>query len=393
MISAKVKVGIVSPSVEHRQLLSSQVDATRLAEVIMEVDHYFPQKGNWSTRQVVEMQPDIILIDLEDLEAAIETLETLHSVLPTSWLVVSSERDQPQLIIQAMRAGAREFLAQPIDPKNLVQTVERYIAERQRNGNRKKAGKIYCVMAAKGGTGATTVAINLAAAVATQKTTAVALIDLHHPIGDVAAYLDVRSEFTAFDALAASSRLDNVLLQTYMKDCHGFAVLPGLKEFPPCQMPGVDALATIFEVASQVYTHTFIDLPVSFDEEHLRVVTDSSEAIVLVLTPEFPAIWRTNCLLQFLVKSVDARKLRLVVNRLRSGTSQISNREIEKALNRHIFWKLPDDYRPSTEAVRLGKPLVSINHSRLGRSYTELAYRLTGTPGPKKRRGLFGLRS
>lgn len=392
MISEKIKVGVVAPLLETRKLLSNQVSATGLADVIMEVDQYCLRKGNGSTRRFVEVQPDIILVDMEDLEAAIQTLETLHLALPKSWLMVSSEKDEPQLIIQAMRAGAREFLAQPIAPQNFVQTLERYLAESQRNGERKKAGKIYCVMAAKGGTGATTVAINLAAVVATEKKNAVALIDLHCPIGDVAAYLDLKSEFTAYDLLAESSRLDTVLLQTYMKDCHGFAVLPGLKEFLPGQVPGVDALATTLEVITQVYTHAFVDLPASFDEEHLRVATDMSEAIVLVLTPEFPSIWRTNRLVRFLMKSVNTQKLRLVVNRFGSRTYPISNSKIERALSRNIFWKLPNDYSPTTEAIRLGKPLVSINHSRLGRSYQELAYRLTGTPVPKKRRGLFGLR-
>ena len=389
MISEKVKVGVIAPSLETRKLLSNQVSVTGLADVITEVDQYF-RKGNGLTRRFFEMQPDIILVDMEDPEAATQTLETLHLALPKSWLVVSSEKNEPQLIIQAMRAGAREFLPQPIAPENLVQTLKRYIAERQHNGKRKKAGKIYCVMAAKGGTGATTVAINLAAVVATEKKNAVALIDLHCPIGDVAAYLDVKSAFTAFDAFAESSRLDEVLLQTYVKDCHGFAVLPGLKDFLPGQMPGADALATTLEVITQVYTHAFVDLPVSFDEELLEVATEMSEAIVVVLTPEFPAIWRTNRLLSFLRKSVNPQKLRLVVNRFGSRTYPISNSNIEKALSRNIFWKLPNDYSPSIEAVRLGKPLVSINHSRLGRSYQELAYRLTGTPVPKKRRGLFG---
>ena len=389
MISEKVKVGVIAPSLETRKLLSNQVSVTGLADVITEVDQYF-RKENGLTRRFFEMQPDIILVDMEDPEAATQTLETLHLALPKSWLVVSSEKNEPQLIIQAMRAGAREFLPQPIAPENLVQTLKRYIAERQHNGKRKKAGKIYCVMAAKGGTGATTVAINLAAVVATEKKNAVALIDLHCPIGDVAAYLDIKSAFTAFDAFAESSRLDEVLLQTYVKDCHGFAVLPGLKDFLPGQMPGADALATTLEVITQVYTHAFVDLPVSFDEELLEVATEMSEAIVVVLTPEFPAIWRTNRLLSFLRKSVNPQKLRLVVNRFGSRTYPISNSNIEKALSRNIFWKLPNDYSPSTEAVRLGKPLVSINHSRLGRSYQELAYRLTGTPVPKKRRGLFG---
>ena len=50
-----------------------------------------------------------------------------------------------------------------------------------------------------------------------------------------------------------------------------------------------------------------------------------------------------------------------------------------------IFWSLPNDYQASTEAVKLGRPLVSMNNSQLAHSYLELAYRLTGTGRPKKK--------
>ncbi len=386
MISAKIKVGIVAPSDRTRAQLRKVANATELAEVSLEVGQYCLANGKGSTRRVLEVQPDIILVDLEDSEAAIQTLHTLHSALPESWLVVTSEREKSELIIQAMQAGAREFLVQPIAAEELSLALERYIAEKRRNQEPKKAGRIYCVTAAKGGTGATSVAINLASAVAKGPKNKVALIDLDSPIGDAAAYLDVKPKFTVVDTLAASSRLDAVLLQTYAKGCHGFAVLPGPKEFRPGQMPDVEALSVMLEVARQAYSHTFVDLPASLNEEHLRVAIELSQAIVVVLTPELPAIWRTDRLLRFLAGSVGSEKVHLVLNRSANGSDEIANGEIEKAVNQPIFWSLPNDDRAAREAIKLGKPLVSMNNSQLAHSYQELAYRLTGTARAKKRR-------
>ncbi len=391
MSSVKTKVGIVAPSDRTRARLRQVASSLSLAEVSLEVDQYCLGKEKGSTRRVLEVQPDIILVDLEDSEAAIQTLHTLHSALPESWLVVTSEREKPELIIQAMQAGAREFLVQPIAAEKLSQALERYLAEKQRNQNPKKAGAIYCVTAAKGGTGATSVAINLATAVAKGKENKVALIDLDSPIGDAAAYLDVKPKFTVFDTLAASSRLDAVLLQTYARNCHGFAILPGPKEFLPGQMPDVEALSVMFEVVRQAYTHTFVDLPASWNEEHLRVVIELSRAMVVVLTPELPAIWRTDRLLRFLAGSVGSEKLHLVLNRSVNGSDEIKNGEIEKAVNQPIFWSLPNDDRASREAVKLGRPLVSLNNSQLAHSYQELAYRLTGTVRPKKQPRFSGI--
>ncbi len=386
MSSAKTKVGIVAPSDRTRARLRQVASSLSLAEVSLEVDQYCLGKEQGSTRRVLKVQPDIILVDLEDSEAAIQTLHTLHSALPESWLVVTSEREKPELIIQAMQAGAREFLVQPIATEKLSQALERYLAEKQRNQNPKKAGAVYCVTAAKGGTGATSVAINLATAVANGKQNKVALIDLDSPIGDAAAYLDVKPKFTVSDTLAASSRLDAVLLQTYARNCHGFALLPGPKEFLPGQMPDVEALSVMFEVVRQAYTHTFVDLPASWNEEHLRVVIELSQAMVVVLTPELPAIWRTDRLLRFLVGSVGREKLHLVLNRSTNRSDEIKNREIEQSVNQPIFWSLPNDDHACREAVKLGRPLVSMNNSQLAHSYQELAYRLTGTFRPEKRR-------
>lgn len=385
MISAKIKVGIVAPSGRTRAQLRKVANATELAEVGLEVGQYCLANGKGSTRRFLEVEPDIILVDLEDPEAAIQTLHTLHSALPESWLVVTSEKKRAQLIIRAMQAGAREFLVRPIAAEKLSPALERYIAEKGRNQEPKKTGAIYCVTAAKGGTGATSVAINLATAVAKGPKNKVALIDLDSPIGDAAVYLDVKPKFTVSDTLAASSRLDPVLLQTYTQGCHGFAVLPGPKEFRPGQMPDVEALSVMLEVVQQAYTHAFVDLPASLNEEHLRVVIELSRAMVVVLTPELPAIWRTDRLLRFLAGSVGREKVHLVLNRSANGSDEIANGEIEKAVNQPIFWSLPNDDRVSREAIKLGRPLVSMNNSQLARSYQELAYRLTGTVGPKKK--------
>lgn len=385
MTSARIKVGIVAPSAKARARLRKVVSATELAEVSLESDTYCLGKGKGSTRRFFEVQPEFIMVDLEDPEAAIQTLHTLHSALPESWMVVTSEKKRAQLIIRAMQAGAREFLGQPIVKGKLSQALERYVAEKQGNKEPQKVGKIYCVTAAKGGTGATSVAINLAAAVAKGQENNVALIDLGSPIGDAAVYLDVKPKFTISDTLSASSRLDAVLLQTYAGSCHGLSILPGPREFLPGQSPDVEALSVMLEVVRQAYTHAFVDLPASLNEEHLRAAIELSEAIMVVLTPELPSIWRTDCLLRFLDGSVGSEKVHLVLNRSAKGSDEIANGEIEKAVNQPIFWSLPNDDHASTEAIKLGRPLVSINNSQLARSYQELAYRLTGTVRPRKK--------
>jgi pilus assembly protein CpaE len=388
--SVEIKVGILAPSSEALELLRIQVSATGLGSVSVEEEQYCGVYGDRATRKFIEARPDIIIIDMENRQAALRSLNILHAALPDTWLFVSSEASDPQLIIEAMRAGAREFLPKPLPPRNLTQALSRFLAEKQRLMEAGGVGKIYCVTAAKGGTGVTSIAINLATSLVEAPKTHVALIDLNSPVGDAVAHLNLKPQFTVSDALESSSRLDPVLLESYMSHSQGLSVLAGAKEFRPGQMPDGDALARMLEVATRTYTHCVIDLPCSLDKERLQLVTGMAASIVVVSVPELPALWRTERLLRYLATCAGTDKLRLVINR-RLKTDEITDSEIERVMKYPVYWNLPNNYKGSIRAINTGIPLVSKNHSELARSYRELAYALAEIPLPEKRRGLFGL--
>jgi pilus assembly protein CpaE len=233
------------------------------------------------------------------------------------------------------------------------------------------------------------VAINLATSVATSKAAKVALIDLSSPMGDTAEYLNLKVKFTVSDVVAASTRLDPVLLESYMTRSDQVAVLPGIREFAPRRLH-TDEIARILKVASETYTHTFVDILCPHDQEQLVGISEFSAAVIVVLTPELPALWRTDRLIQLFQKYDKHEILKLVINR-NSKRNEISIKEIEKSLGHSIYWSLPNNYPAAIRAVNSGKPLVSVNHSQLASSYVELAEMLTGIPLRRKRRGLFSL--
>jgi pilus assembly protein CpaE len=388
MTSTEITVGILAPSAEDGEQLRSQVNASGLAEVGVEVAQYSAASDDRPTRRIIDTQPEIIIVDMEDPTATIKILQVLHAALPKTWLLVSSGIDDPELIIETMRAGAREYLIKPIPPRTLSQTLDRYVAEKQRYRQKKDAGKIYCVISAKGGAGTTTLTVNVASSLTAVRNSRVALIDLS-PVGDAAAYLNLRPRFNMSDAFAAAPRLDAALLNGYMSHAHGFALLPGPKEFAPESVADVNALARILEVAAQTYKYLIVDLPPSMNKKSLQLVTEMAARIVVVLTPELPALWRTQALVALLSTCGGAKKLRLVLNR--SGKSdEITEREIEKVLKHPLYWKLPNNYKASMQAINSGRPVVATEHSDLARGYRDLACRLAGLPLPEKRRGLLG---
>ncbi len=388
MSKSQIVVGIVSPLASTRVQICTQLQAVRFAGVPVEIDQYCSEPNDRSTRHLIETHPHIIIVDMEQPAPALASLRVLHDALPDAWLLIGSPSDDPKLIIEAMRAGAREFIPFPATSANISQALSRYASELQKAHEKKTAGKIYSVTSAKGGAGTTSVAVNLAVAAAGARDSKVALVDLGSPVGDVAEYLNLRSKFTVADAISSSQRLDPVLLESYMSHTHGVAVLPGYKEYHPGLL-NEEALARMFEVLAATYTHTFIDMACSQHEEQLKAATEFSAAVLVILTPELPALWRTDRLIRLFERTGGGDKLILVVNR-GSKRREISVREIEKTLGHSIFFSLPNNYPAAIQAVNSGKPLVSMNHSSLAASYFELGQMLTGLPLAKKKRGLFG---
>jgi pilus assembly protein CpaE len=390
MASGIIAVGIIAPSAENRELLRIQINATGLASVEMESDQYCAVYGDRIGRKFMEAQPDIVIIDMQDPQAGLLASSILHAALPDAWLFLTSESSDPQLIIESMRAGAREFLPKPIPSRTLSQAISRFLTEKQRHEEARAVGKLFCITSAKGGSGATSLAINLATSLADVPKARVALVDLNSPVGDAVAHLNLKPQYTVSDALESAARLDSVLLDSYTIHTHGVAVLPGPKEYRHGHRPNLDALSKMLEVVVRSYSHSFVDIPSSLDREQLQLVSEIAANIVVVSVPEVPALWRTERLIRFLMATGNSEKIRLVINRAVKN-DEITDREIERVLKLPVYYKLPNNYKGSIRAINSGTPLVSQNHSELARSYRVLAYDLAGIPLPGKRRGLFGM--
>jgi len=384
-----LSVGIVAPSEQIRAALRSQFADAGIAAKVHESAHYCLSKNDSSTRRLATAGVDLVLVDMEDGEAGLLTLRVLQGTVPDAWLFVLTDKDDSQTLIDCMRAGARDAITKPIGPRALSQALTRFLAERVRQGDQEKVGNLYCVTTAKGGSGATTVAINLASCLSDIGQRRVAFIDLNYPVGDAAAYLNLRPEFTLSEALASAPRLDTTLLESYMSHTEGFSVLAGFKDYVPGAALDYQALAKVLEICSHSYQDVVIDLPSLLDERTLHTVTEMAKVVLLVLTPELPALWRTERLLQFFGKNGTRDKLRVIVNRS-NKRDDITEKEITKVLDTPVYWRLPNNYASSIQSINSGKPVVVINHSDLSKSYRELAHELAGLPRVSKNSGLLG---
>ena len=385
-----VTVGILAPSPESGGILRAQVRTTGLGTVAVEVTEYVRSRSDNGTRRLVDGRPEVVLIDADDVPAALESVRILRTAVPAAWIVVCTASSNAQTILEFVRAGAREILPSPISQDSLSQALRRHIEEsdRERKSDSNAHGKVFSVCAAKRGSGATTVAINLAASLAELPNARVALIDLDWPLGDAAAYLNISPRYTVSNALSEAARLDSILLESYMHKHDKIQVLAGLEDFEAGDELKPDSLGQLLEVAMQTYTHAVVDLPLSLTHELLQTVTRVSNTILAVMTPDLPSLRRSERLLRFLSRFEATDQIRLILNRTKKS-DEITEGDVEKALKHPVSWKISNDYYACMEAINSGKPLLS--NKALAREFRDKARQLAGFEPEGKRRGLLNL--
>ena len=171
--------------------------------------------------------PDVAIVDIDsDENEALETVKAVAKALPKCGIIVISSQADGQLILKAMRAGAKEFLNSPLKLEELIAAIERVDAAAG-GEKRTKGGEIITVAGASGGVGSTSVAVNVAVAMAQHPGNTVALVDLDIALGDADVFLDMIPEYTLLDVTQNVARLDLALLRKSLtKHESGVYLLP-----------------------------------------------------------------------------------------------------------------------------------------------------------------------
>src|SRR6202030_1630491 len=198
-----------------------------------------------------------------DATMALRAVEFLHQELPESAIFAIGPLTQPQLIVNAMRAGVREYIERPTSTSDLLEAFVRLTATRRKPGRESTRGKVFTVANAKGGSGATTVAVNLALALQSAHHNT-ALVDLA-PLGHCALHLNLKPNFTVSDAVTNLHRLDSSLLESFMsRHDHGLQVLAGAGS-PATIEPSTSDFARLFDTIVGRFQYVVVDLSSRLD--------------------------------------------------------------------------------------------------------------------------------
>ena len=338
--------------------------------------------------------PGALLLAVED-DWQVNLRELVNSLPPAHppFFVISPQNDM-NLLRAAMRAGARDVFAMPFKPEELISAVAQ-VAEEERLRTGKTRNKLYAFMNAKGGSGASFLATNLAVILARTKERKTLLVDLDFQFGSLPTYLNMPVRNGLIKALELVDTLDQLSMQGYTQ-AHdsGLDVLAAAMDDIILPEDVSEARITeLLEVLQGIYRNIVVDLPHRIDAANAAVLL-RADRIVLVAQQTITHLHDTKRLIALLQEQlgIPGDRLLLVLNRA-SKKDEVRLADFSKVLPGLTVVKVPGDYRHVAESINLGVPLSqSAKFSGLARCLDDLATTIS-TPYAQetpKKKGLFG---
>jgi pilus assembly protein CpaE len=335
-------------------------------------------------------QPAVLIVDLREQAQIPSALAQLKRHHPTTGVLIVGSKLDPALMLEAMRAGVNEFVTAPVTVPDLQGAIKRLMG----NLTTTARGEIYAFIGAKGGVGATTVAVNTATSLAKQSPESTLMIDLNAACGDAAVFLGAEPRFSVMDALENVGRLDAAFFSGLVVrtkgglDLLGAAARPVSRNFEPSR------IRTLLDFSSQTYQYTVLDVPRS-DSAALDSL-EMATKIVLVVNQELATVRNASRTAATLKQRYGQARLSVVLART-DRRAEIGLDDVERTVGLEISHTIPSDYRLALQAMNKGRPVVLETGNELSAAFKTFARELAGIQENTKEKdqkaratGLFG---
>ncbi|MCC7086026.1 MAG: MinD/ParA family protein [Pirellulales bacterium] len=351
-----LRLAIVDPSDGARESLKTMLLGLDMVWLEAECSRY-----EFFSDVVAQTHPDIGIVALDaDSDKALQLVEQLAATAPQCSILVISGSTDGTLILRAMRAGAKEFLPKPVRIEDLVGALER-LSERQfGKGDGKSRGcQVIAVCGATGGVGATSLAVNLGCALASNEQNSVCLVDLDLSLGDADVFLDTIPDYTLIDVAQNVTRLDFTLLKRSLtKHSSGLFLLPRPVQLEDAALVNADDMQRVIGLLKATFTHLILDLSKAYSAIDMAAL-ELAMHVLMVTQLDLPCLRNVVRLMVSFGEIAGMKdKVKVVVNRVGLDGSQISLKRAQETIGCEIFRQLPNDYRTMSEVRNNGVPLI-----------------------------------
>ncbi|WP_224982588.1 response regulator [Geomonas agri] len=312
-------------------------------------------------RLIENSAPNVVILEVNDIQRGMQEVQHITSRFPRTSVIVSSAERNSDWILSLMRAGAVEYMLRPITQEELKQALQKvgrffFSSSSDKTPN----GKLISVYYPTGGTGTTTVAVNLAASLASEGTK-VALVDLNLYSGDISTFLDVNPTYTLSSVTSNIDRLDANFLMTVMtRHSSGPFVLTEPNEVDDAISITPDQVRRILEFLKGVFTYVVVDCGGPLAGCNMAIF-ESSDVVLFTTALSLPALKNSKRYLTAMErKGLRKDRLKLVVNRY-LPKADIQVKDAEKVLGHTVFQTIPNEYLDVVASINKGMPVVKMS--------------------------------
>lgn len=383
---AQLAALVVSPDEDFRRELGRLLRAGGVPVGLLE--------GHRSASE--QIQPDLVLVDIRgDAASGMAAIERLRASHPSVAIFAIAHATDPELILQAMRAGANEFFMWPVPEENFHGAVRRTAARRETTQASAKPPSVTLVFfGAKGGAGTTTVAVNCGVELARLTKRPTMIVDLKPCFGEVALFLGVRPRFTIIDAIENLHRLDRDFLRELVaKHKSGLEILAGSEQYDRPGAGDSTAIEELFRVLGRTHDFVVVDAGNAINSSAIAALY-AADTIFVVANPDVPSVRNAQRLVDRVRQlGVGGERVRVLLNRA-SDQGVIAPKQIETALGYAVHHTFPSDYKTVSTALNSGVPLALTNHSEIAAQFDSFTRQIIGPDAPvekaaEKKRAVF----
>jgi pilus assembly protein CpaE len=376
MADDKIRVLIVDDIAETRE------NVRKLLQFESDVDVVgAARSGREGIQLAQEVDPDVVLMDINmpDIDG-ISATEEIRQKSPHIQVVILSVQGDSNYMRRAMLAGARDFLTKPPMGDELISAIRRAgdmaHAERAKGAKSQMSassasgspnmmnylsstnGKIIMVYSPKGGTGCTTIAVNLAIALNNDDTRAV-IVDANLQFGDVALFVNEQGKNSILDLAPRIDDIDSEVAEDILikHQASGIRILAAPSRPEHAEKIGSDQLVKVLQFLQRIYSYVIVDTSPLLSDIILSVI-DVSDVIVLVTTQEIPSIKNSRLLLDLLhTMTVNKGRIVFAMNRYDKRLG-ITPERVSENLKHEIAALIPYDDKVVVQSVNRGVPFM-----------------------------------
>jgi pilus assembly protein CpaE len=299
--------------------------------------------------------PRLVIVHIDpNPQQTLDRLAPLIRQHPSVNFFVMSSVLETSLVLDAMHAGVKEFVPLPVNQQKFRAAIERVTAM---SGSDKRA-KVLHFVPTMGGCGSTTVACNVAAALARNAKTL--LIDLDLIRGSAATAFDVHARYSIADLMDPTTELDAALLDNALAVHRGsgLAILARPEMPEDSQRINRQGLTRLLGVVARMFDYVLIDSLMSTDPIY-QTALHEADLNILVMQLNVPSSKNTERFMGAMRRmGVDMAKTKVIVNRSTRKGYDIDAEEVEKALGVKFAWTVPNDFKNAITAINYGEPVV-----------------------------------